>query len=98
MNGRRDNPLDFVANCWAVSKAGADLTPHQADLEMLKRAVARIRGRRGGAQDDSLKFGLDAMDVWIKQMATVKAFCPECEQRMQGNPNRGGFRCAMSDR
>ena len=97
LNGRLDNPLDFVDTCYAVSTKEPSLGRRDADLMMLKRAIERIRGRKPEAHGRHLKLGLDAMDVWIRQMATVRYFCPECEERTQDDPDRGGFRCAASN-
>lgn len=97
LNGRLDNPLDFVDICYAVSPVAVNLSPHEADMLMLKRAVERIRGRKPEPHGAKLCLGLYAMDVWIKQMAEVRYFCPECQERVGRDPGRGGFRCAFSN-
>ena len=70
-NGRNDNPLTHLTRAWALSLAKPALDPYQADLAVLRRAVARIRGNRAPFQPDGrVVFGLDAMDAWIARMGT----------------------------
>ncbi len=87
LNGRRDNPMNYVLNAWVLSAAEPTLNAHQADLEMLRLAVDRIRGNtRANRVDESgtkdhYVFGLAAMDVWIRDMETIPGFCAECQER-----------------
>ena len=78
LNGQHDNPLHYVGGCWAVSPAKRTLTPHQADLNMLRNAVARIRGDAEPFLPTELAvYGLAAMDTWIAKMRQTP-FCPPC--------------------
>ncbi len=87
LNGRRDNPMNYVMNAWVLSATEPTLTAHQADLEMLRLAVDRIRGNvRANRADecgntDHYVFGLAAMDAWIGAMETIPGFCAECQGR-----------------
>jgi hypothetical protein len=69
-NGRKDNRLDHVGRCWAVSMGKPTLTAEQADVAMLQRAVARIRGDKEPFlfAEDKVVYGLKAMDLWIDAM------------------------------
>jgi len=86
LNGHNDNPLSWLARLYAVGNTEPTLSPIDADREMLRRAVHRIRSDASPyTPDDSASggqriiYGLDAMDVWIEQMATVP-FCPSCPE------------------
>jgi hypothetical protein len=86
-NGRTDNAFDHVCSLWALSPAEPALTERQADVLMLKRAVARIRADAEPFLPDSLScglpavgapavpdavvWGLPAMDQWIEQMEQI---------------------------
>ena len=69
-NGRTDTRLDYVGRCWAITPGQAAMTPQQADIAMLQRAVGRIRGDREPflPGDDNVVYGLKAMDRWIADM------------------------------
>lgn len=69
-NGRRDTRLDHAGRCWAVSMGKPTLTPEEADIAMLRRAVARIRGDKEPFLfgEDKVVYGLRAMDLWIGAM------------------------------
>jgi len=81
LNGRRDNPLEYVGACWAVTLTGPSLTPAEARARVLRGAVDRIRGRIPRPKASGTHFGTDAMDLWIGQMGSVPGFCAECEGR-----------------
>jgi hypothetical protein len=87
LNGRRDNPMNYVDNAWVLSPAEPTLDAHQADLEMLRLGVDRIRGNTKanradeGGTTDTYVFGLEAMDAWIGAMETIPGFCAECQEQ-----------------
>lgn len=85
-NGRTDNRLDHVGMCWAVTLGEASMTPEQADLAMLQRAVTRIRGDKEPFSfgQDKVRYGLKAMDLWIADMAKP-AFQPDDPASSAGN-------------
>jgi hypothetical protein len=85
-NGRRDNRLDHAGRCWAVSVGNPGLTPEQADIAMLRRAVARIRGDKEPFlfREDKVVYGLKAMDLWIADMRKP-AFQPDDPGSSAGN-------------
>ncbi|MCE5216639.1 BtrH N-terminal domain-containing protein [bacterium] len=83
LNGYLDNPVSYVSGAWALSPARTTTPALDADLEMLRLAVARIRGERPFGRTRQAVYGLKAMDLWIKQMSEVPGFCAECEQRSQ---------------
>ncbi|MBM4038771.1 MAG: hypothetical protein FJ290_09670 [Planctomycetes bacterium] len=78
------NSLDHACSFWALSPAKPTLGEHEADLEVLRRARARIGGDKEPFLPDSLAcglpavgapavpgavvWGLKAMDGWIAQM------------------------------
>lgn len=70
-SGRKDNHLDHAGMCWTVSLGKPTLTPEQADIAMLRRAVARIRGDKEPFLfgEDKVVYGLKAMDLWIEAMS-----------------------------
>jgi hypothetical protein len=86
-NGRTDNTFDHIGSVWALGPKGARLDRHEADLRMLRRAVARVRANEEPFLPDSLAcglpavgapevpgavlWGLPAMDRWIEQMEHV---------------------------
>ena len=82
LNGRRDNPMVSAAQCRVLSVAVPSLTREEAEWEMLRRAVRRIRGEGTlFAATEEFVFGVDAVDAWIEHMSTVVGFCEECQQR-----------------
>ena len=93
VNGRIDNPLLFVHQGYVISPGKVELTPKQADLEMLKLAVLRINGENHPFQptpetiyrgEKAAQFGVKAMDEWINRMKTVPGFCIPCEKVKRG--------------
>lgn len=82
LNGMLDNPISGIyAGCLALSLNEPTLTHEQADLQMLRRAVHRIRGDTAPfLPTDRTVFGLHAMDMWAKQMCKIP-FCPACKER-----------------
>ena len=85
-NGKRDNGLDHVGKCWAITLREPTMTPEQADLAMLGRAVARIRGDKAPFLfgEDEVMYGLAAMDRWIADMKSP-AFQPDDPGSSAGN-------------
>jgi hypothetical protein len=75
--------VSFVSGAWVLSAAPTATPPLDADREMLRLAVARIRGETPFRRFERGVFGLRAMDLWIKQMSEVPGFCAECQQRSQ---------------
>lgn len=80
-NGHDDNPIDYVDNIWSVSPGARTLSLEAADKMMLGRAANRIRATDTFSSQPGVSFGLQAMDKWIRQMETVKGFCPGCFER-----------------
>ena len=72
INGRTDNPLIVAGSCWVVTAETPRLSPHEADLEMLQRAIRRVRG--AGSEPGAIVYGMEAMDLWAAQFAKVP-FC-----------------------
>jgi hypothetical protein len=86
-NGLTSNTFDHVCSFWALSPKPAGLTQADADLAVLRRAVARIRADRepflptslaaglpasgAPAVPGAVVWGLAAMDRWIEQMERV---------------------------
>ena len=68
LTGRTDHRLDHVGRCWAVTLGKPTMTPEQADIAMLQRAVARIRGDKAPFLPGNVVYGLKAMDLWIADM------------------------------
>lgn len=83
LNGHHDNRIAFIEGAWTLSLARTTSPPLDADLEMLRLAVARIRGETPFRAFRRGVFGLQAMDLWIRQMAEVPGFCAECQERSQ---------------
>ena len=83
LNGCRDNRVAFVEGAWALARARTSVAPLDADVEMLRLAVARIRGEAPFRPGTRGVFGLQAMDLWIRQMSEVPGFCAECQQGSQ---------------
>lgn len=86
-NGRKDTRLNHTAKtCWAVTLGKPTMTPEQADIAMLQRAVARIRGDKEPflLGDDQVVYGLKAMDLWIADMKKP-AFQPDDPASSMGN-------------
>jgi len=79
LNGFTDNPIDGAYSCWAVTAQPAKLNEQQATLEMLKRAMARIRGEKPFT-GDKVVYGLPGIDLWIAHMRKVP-FCPDCKEQ-----------------
>ena len=89
-NGRNDNGMEYIDGCWSVFPVEPSLSEAQADREMLRRAVLRIRAAGpdfGPDHPRGLAFGLRGMDLWIRQMRDVRGFCPSC---FEEKPDRGG--------
>jgi len=84
MNGRNDNPLGYMEDCWAILPADADPDPTGVAEQILQRAVDRIRGegpiysayRRYGYNYTvgEQVFGVQAMDVWMERFSEIP-FC-----------------------
>lgn len=77
-NGRGDNEVDFVRDGYFITQGKVTLEPEEAEREVLRRAVARIRADGQppfDPGDRKIVFGVAAMDTWISTMATVKGFC-----------------------
>jgi hypothetical protein len=83
-NGRKDNRLDHDRECWAVTLGRPTMTPEQADIVMLERAVARIRGDKKPFLPGKVVYGLKAMDMWIADMRQP-AFQPDDPGSSAGN-------------
>ncbi len=78
IDGRLDNRVVVLGEnpVWGVAKQTPSLTARQADLEMLRLAIQRIRG--AGSDPADVVFGVQAMDMWIAQFAKAP-FCQiEC--------------------
>ncbi len=81
LNGFTDNPLGCPDQVWTVGPGTAPVPTHQADVEMLRLAIDRIRGQGAFAPTPRVVNGLAAMDAWIRQMRTVPGFCAPCSGR-----------------
>ncbi len=78
VNGRSDNPTDYIREGWVLSAGQPTISRRAADLEVLSRAVHRIRGDADPfLPDKHFVFGLRAMDEWIAQMERP-SFQPGC--------------------
>jgi hypothetical protein len=80
-NGHADNPIHYIDECWGLHPEAPSISAVDADLEMLRRAIARIRGGSEMFSVSGMLFGLSAMDKWIQQMREVQGFCPGCFER-----------------
>ena len=83
INGHSDNPVDYLGSLWSLWKAEPTLSPEEADIEMLRRAVHRIRGTAEPfvpGKHMTMFYGLAAMDLWAEQMEEVP-FCPDCRDK-----------------
>ncbi len=78
-------PMDYVGDRWAISSGKPTLTAHEADVTMLRQAVARIRGTGACKEDKRAAYGLAAMDVWIAKMKQVP-FCAPCSKVRPDGP------------
>lgn len=77
-NGSGDNEVNFVRDGYFITHGKVAVEPEEAEREVLRRAVARIRGDGQppfDTGDRKIVFGVAAMDTWISTMATVKGFC-----------------------
>lgn len=83
LNGERDNPLADMGRMWAVSVGEPAAASRRGDLATLRQAVERLRGTGRFAPSDSRVYGLEAMDLWIKQMEVVPGFCRPCQEKAQ---------------
>ena len=75
LNGFVDNPLHHVANCWLAELDDSAISSADADREMIKLAVARLRSERPFV-NGQVVYGLAALDLMIKQMETYPWYCP----------------------
>ncbi len=91
LNGHADNPLHHLEDCWAVRKVGQSVTA-DAGVNVLRRAVERIRGEQPPFAGGKVQYGLRAMDLWIDKMRGVPGFCEPCTSKA----NRG-WACAMTN-
>ena len=83
LNGRTDNLIEWPYSYWGVSPAEPELSEHEADVQMLRRAVARIRGDRKPFLSGGTVFGLGGLDLWMQQLEKVP-FCPDCKDKSIG--------------
>jgi RNA polymerase sigma factor (sigma-70 family) len=60
--------MDHIRSYWVVTATEARLPQEEADVAMLRRAVARIRGNQKPFLPGEVVFGTKAMDRWIAQM------------------------------
>jgi len=84
MNGRNDNPLGYIEDCWAVWPTDPAMEIPVLEEQILHRAIDRIRGEaplyrayKGYGYNyivGEQAFGLRAMDVWMKRFHEVP-FC-----------------------
>ena len=84
MNGRNDNPLGYMEDCWAIWPTDPAVETPDLEDQIFRRAVERIRGeapfyqayRRYGYNYivGEQVFGLQAMDVWMERLGEVP-FC-----------------------
>ena len=88
LQGHWDTPLEYVDTVYSVRIAGDAMDPSAARTEVLRLAAARIHGRSIPFRRDDVAFGLEGMDLWIRQMKQVKFFCEVCGDK--------GWRCAQS--
>ncbi len=81
VNGRSDNPMNLpFPSCWAISLRDAPRDGHDIDLEVLDRAIARIRADRDPFVTDNVIYGLPAMDLWISRFRE-DPFCKPCGEK-----------------
>ena len=83
LNGHEDNRIAFIEGAWVLSTAVRATPSLEVDLEMLRQVVARIYGEGAFRRSRRAVYGLEAMDLWIRQMATVPGFCAVCQERSQ---------------
>ncbi|NQU41156.1 MAG: hypothetical protein HQ523_14485 [Lentisphaerae bacterium] len=82
LNGKHDNArTTCCATTWQLSVAEPRIGRAEADVRLLRWAVARIRGEAPFASEERYVHGLQAMDLWIEKMSTGVGFCEECEQK-----------------
>jgi hypothetical protein len=63
------NSMDHDEHYWVLTAGERGMTPEDADLEMLRRAIHRIRGdQEPFLPKRKMVYGLQAMDLWIAQM------------------------------
>ena len=79
-NGYADNPLGHLAGLYALGDSSPTLSEEDADTEMLRRAMHRIRAEEQPyGSDDQFRHGLSGMDALIEQMPVVP-YCHECHE------------------
>ncbi len=79
-NGHGDNAIVRPAAMWALSAGAARLQPQSADILCVAQAIARIRGSGPFASGPDGVYGLEAMELWTRQMETVPGFCEPCSR------------------
>jgi len=57
------------------------MSSEEADHDMLRQALDRIRGHGTYEEGEYVAFGLPAMDMWIGWMSEQQGFCPGCYER-----------------
>jgi hypothetical protein len=63
------NSMDHDEHYWVITPGADVMTPEAADVEMLRRAIHRIRGDKEPFLATRKRvFGLQAMDLWTAQM------------------------------
>ncbi len=77
-SGHGDNAIVRSAAMWALSAGAARLSPQRADILCVAQAIARIKGSGPFASGPDGVYGLDAMELWTRQMETVPGFCEPC--------------------
>jgi len=85
MNGYSDNPVADPGSCLSVNRTGQLADGYDCDVRTLRLAVERFRGVGRYEPAPPWVFGRAAMDLWVRQMATVQGFCPGC---FEGQPDR----------
>lgn len=84
LNGRRDNPMTYPEQCFAISSGSVSIRPNDVAVEAVLSAVQRVRGAGRFAPNAVHVFGLVAMDRWIQEMLDVPGFCAECQAAGRG--------------
>jgi len=76
--GVRNHPRKWPAAVWKVTRGDAPQLLTRLHADVLRQAVARIRGEGAYAPTKEMVYGLAAVDAWADRMVQTLGFCEPC--------------------